>query len=100
MSKDASWSMKELRAALRLKRKGATCADIAPVLGKTAAAIEAKLKRYGKAPMLPVVRTRESAVGAAEAQTRRTACPRDLTGAICGDPPVGFSALDRKCGIS
>lgn len=23
---------------------------------------------------------------------------RDLTGAICGDPPVGYSALDRRVG--
>jgi hypothetical protein len=99
MAKSASWSMKELRQALRLKRKGVTSANIALVLGKTVPAIEAKLKCYGKgAVTVPSVGCGETPVNAAQGQIRRNAaCARDLTGAICGDPPIGYSALDRKC---
>jgi len=32
----------------------------------------------------------------AEAQRRAAAVPRDLTGMLLGDPPVGFSMLDRR----
>lgn len=32
----------------------------------------------------------------AERDRRASAPARNLTGAICGDPPVGFSALDRR----
>jgi hypothetical protein len=100
MAKGAAWSMKELRQALRLKRQGVTCADIAPVLGRTAEAIEAKLKCFGKSSVrVPIARSGERPASAAEEQIRRNAaCHRDLTGAICGDPPVGFSALDREFG--
>lgn len=27
---------------------------------------------------------------------RRASAPRSLTGIICGDPPIGFSALERR----
>lgn len=32
----------------------------------------------------------------AERDRRISAPARNLVGAICGDPPVGFSALDRR----
>jgi hypothetical protein len=100
MAKGASWSMKEIQQALRMKRQGVTCANIASVLGRTVAAIEAKLKGYGKTAVnVSIARSGERPVSAAEGQIKRNvACHRDLTGAICGDPPLGYSALDRKCG--
>jgi hypothetical protein len=30
--------------------------------------------------------------------TKRLIAPRTLTGSLCGDPPVGYSALDRRQG--
>jgi hypothetical protein len=98
MAKGAAWSIKELRQALRLKRQGVTCADIASVLGRTTEAIETKLKCFGKTRVgVPIARSGKRPVSAAEEQIERNfACHRDLTGAICGDPPVGFSALDRE----
>jgi len=46
MAKGVSWSMKELQQALRMKRKGATCAEIAVALGRSTAAVEAKFKSF------------------------------------------------------
>jgi hypothetical protein len=102
MAKGGSWSMKELQQALRMKRQGVPYADIASTLGRKVEAIEAKLKGYGKIPaIVPIARSGEKPASAAEGQTRRNvACHRDLTGAICGDPPLGYSALDGKGGIS
>lgn len=34
----------------------------------------------------------------ADMLARRSAPPRDLTGALMGDPPRGYSALDRRGG--
>ena len=34
----------------------------------------------------------------AECERRRVTAPRDLTAAVLGDPPPGFSALDRRGG--
>jgi hypothetical protein len=101
MSKCMSWSMKEFRQALRMKRQGATCADIALVLGRSAVAVEAKLNYRGKAHAnVTIARPNEGPASAIEEQVKRNAAHhRDLTGAICGDPPVGYSALDRKRGV-
>jgi hypothetical protein len=101
MAKNASWSMKELHHAIRMKRQGASCAKIAVALGKSAAAVEAKLKPGGMAPLrLPAQRLIEAAATRVMAEPiRRDGAPhRDLTGAICGDPAIGCSALDRKRG--
>jgi hypothetical protein len=43
MDKNASWSMKEFQQALRMKRRGVACADIALALGRRTASVEAKL---------------------------------------------------------
>jgi hypothetical protein len=100
MAKGVSWSMKELRQALRMKRQGATCADIAVALGRNAAAIEAKFQYWGKERVnIPVTHLIEGSTSPIEEQIKRNAAHyRDLTGAICGDPPIGYSALDRKRG--
>lgn len=44
MAKGASWSMKELQHAIRMKRRGAGYADIAVALGRRRDAVEAKLE--------------------------------------------------------
>jgi len=101
MAKGVSWSMKELQQALRMKRQGATCADMAVALGRSATAVEAKLKYWGKTRVnVPTIHLIKQPTSAIEEQIGRNAAHhRDLTGAICGDPPVGYSALDRKRGI-
>jgi hypothetical protein len=98
MAKGVSRSIKEFQQALRMRRQGVTCTNIAIALGRNAAAVEAKLKCCGKTPVnVPIAHRTEGPTGALEGQVERNAAyHRDLTGAICGDPPVGYSALDRK----
>ncbi len=43
MAKGTSWSMKELQQAIRMKRRGVACAEIAVALGRPMDAVEAKL---------------------------------------------------------
>ena len=102
MAKCISWSMKEFQQALRMKRQGATFADIAVALGRSTVAVEAKLKYCSKARVNgSIVRLIEGPASAVEEQVKRNAAHhRDLTGAICGDPPIGYSALDRKRGVA
>jgi hypothetical protein len=94
----ASWSMKEFQQALRMKRRGVTCANIAAALGRSTTAVEAKLKYCGKTPVkFPMTGPPEVPMSAIEEQIKRnTAHHRDLTGEICGDPPAGYSAFDRE----
>jgi hypothetical protein len=101
MAKGVSWSIKELQQAVRMKRQGATCADIAVALGRSAAAVEAKFKYWGKRRVnVPIAHLIERPTSTIEEQIKRNAARhRDLTGAICGDPPIGYSALDRTRGI-
>lgn len=49
MAKGASWSMKELQQAIRMKRRGVGYADIAVALGRRMDAVEAKLEFCSKA---------------------------------------------------
>jgi hypothetical protein len=101
MAKGVSWSMKELQQALRMKRQGASCADIAVALGRSAAAVETKFEYRGKTRVnVPIAPLIEGPTSVVEEQIKRNAAHhRDVTGAICGDPPIGYSALDRKRGL-
>jgi hypothetical protein len=97
----ASWSMKEFQQALRMKRRGATCADIADALGRTTTAVEAKFKYCGKAVTSSMALSPEGPTSAIKEQINQDATRhRDLTSVICGDPPAGYSALDRRGGKS
>jgi hypothetical protein len=97
MAKGASWSMKEFRRALRMKRQGVTCADIAHALGRNPAAVEAKLNCCKKTSAnVPIAHLTQGQIGPLEGQIKPNAAHhRNLTAAICGDPPIGHSALDR-----
>jgi hypothetical protein len=101
MAKGVSWSMKELQQALRMKRRGTTCADIGVALGRSTATVQAKLKYRGKTRVkISITHLIEGPTSTLEEQIKRNAAHhRDLTGSICGDPPVGYSALDRKRGV-
>ena len=93
-----SWSMKEFQQALRMKRRGATPADIGAALGKRTAAVEAKFRHCGRIPAtIPMTRSLEEPTSAIEEQIKRNAAHhRDLTGVICGDPPAGYLAAHRN----
>ena len=93
-----SWSMKEFQQALRMKRRGATCAEIGVALGRSPAAVEAKFKYCGKVPVtISMTRSLEEPTSAIEEQIKRNAAhDRDLTGVICGDPPTGYLAAYKK----
>jgi hypothetical protein len=93
-----SWSMREFQQSLRMKRRGATCADIGAALGGSLAAVEAKFKYCGRIPVtISMTRSLKEPTSAIEEQIRRNpAHHRDLTGVICGDPPTGFSAAYKN----
>jgi hypothetical protein len=93
-----SWSMKEFQQALRMKRRGATCAEIGVALGRSPAAVEAKFKYCGKVPVtISMTRSLEEPTSAIEEQIKRNAAhDRDLTGVICGDPPTGYLAAYKN----
>jgi hypothetical protein len=97
MAKSASWSMKEFQQALRMKRQGVSCADIATALGRNRAAVEAKLNCCKKASAkVPIAHLTQGQIAPLEGQIKpNTARHRNLTATICGDPPIGHSALDR-----
>ena len=108
MIKNASWSMKEIQHAIRMRRQGVSCADIAAALGKSVGAVEGKLN-HGAKTTVPKTTVKVSpprsvgapTPGATQEQIWRNGAPyRDLTGVICGDPAIGCSALDRKRGVA
>ena len=75
--------------------------QIAVELGRTESSVKSRFKyeqhsRDVKAPSVPFVRE-PIPDGVLREQARRlTATARDLAGAVFGDPPRGFSALDRR----
>ena len=103
MIKNASWSMKEIQHAIRMRRQGVSCADIAAALGKSVGAVEGKLNHGAKTTVKvsPPRSVGAPTPGATQEQIWRNGAPyRDLTGVICGDPAIGYSALDRKRGVA
>lgn len=80
---------------------GWSWAEIAGELGRTESGVKSKLKyeqasRAIKSPSVPFVREPVPCEVLAEQARRVCAGARDLAGAVFGDPPRGFSALDRR----
>ena len=74
-------------------------AGIALCLGKHFNSVAARLEFYGPSfwSRRPSGSLRASEYELAERDARRKAADRrDLTAVICGDPPPGYSALDRR----
>ncbi len=76
-------------------------AEIAVELGRTESGVKSKFKyesheRSVRAPSVPFVREPVPESVLVEQARRLTASARDLAGAVFGDPPRGFSALDRR----
>lgn len=116
------WTDADIATAKELFADGLTCRQIGERINRTAKAVRVKLKRLTWTPeqryefnrkerlrgkkyvarktvsgvrdMVTVVRRAPDDVLAD--REARYAAPRDLTGAFFGDPPQGFSALERR----
>jgi hypothetical protein len=97
-----AWSTSEIEKLMHLRTQlGWDFSAIAIELGRTESGVKSKYKyvlndRLIKAPALPGVRDPVPQQVLAEQARRLTAPARDLTGAVFGDPPSGWSALDRR----
>jgi len=81
--------------------EGRSWDEIATALGRTESGVKSKFKyqlhqREVKAPAVPFVREPVPSEVLLEQAKRLTATARDLAGSVFGDPPRGFSALDRR----
>lgn len=95
------WPDAEVERLFRLRLiEGWDWDAIARELGRTPSGVKSKFKyqQHNQATRAPSVPGRESVPeGVLKEQARRVvACARDLAGAVFGDPPVGFSALDKR----
>jgi hypothetical protein len=93
------WSDGEEATLRRMRDEGATRTSISAALGRSVSSIQAKIETMlrqtvGTAGDVTRVNVPESAL--VERARYLAAPPRDLTGFMLGDPPVGFSALERK----
>lgn len=96
------WPEAEVLELMRLRvHLGWGWAEIAVELGRTESGVKSKFKyelhqREVRAPSVPFVREPVPDSVLVEQARRLTASARDLAGAVFGDPPRGFSALDRR----
>lgn len=114
------WSDHEKEVASRMRGEGFTPSEIAERLDRSAQSVrghfqqigmdeEARVKlrarkrcysktvgRTGGARAGTVHPMRADPQALADRDYRLSMAPRDLTAAFCGDPPIGYSALDRR----
>jgi hypothetical protein len=104
------WTDSEWLTARRMKVADATAEQIAEALGRTIESVRSKFKNHGLPPPRLVSRPVDPAATEDDAPARRVDASaladrdaraaasrgRTLTQSIFGDPPPGFSALDRK----
>jgi hypothetical protein len=119
-----TWTAEQEQFILQMERDGFPHSEIARTVRRSRAAVGAKLWHLrnpdGKSRAMRIRQERRDAV---KGQPRRTAyagceyvdicsarpteemiadrdarhnAPRSITGTLMGDPPLGFSALDRK----
>lgn len=99
MTERRAWTPHELMRANAWRKAGHTYAEIGSWLGRPTKVVQAKLNYSMPANSGHIASSahRRSVKLLAEAQVRREAADRrDLTQTFFGDPPVGYSALDRK----
>jgi hypothetical protein len=91
-----SWTDEEVEHALGLRRLGLAVKQIALKIGRTELAVFSKFTEISHNSAQPqVCRVTPEALAAREAR-RDGYDRRDLTATFCGDPPVGYSALDDR----
>lgn len=123
MTRDSIWSSAEVEKLQTLMSLGMRRADIAEALGRTQKSIDGKVqylslsdeqrderrralrrRRMREAKESPRIHVNAQVVVSSRPthdviveRARRSDAPfRDLTAAIFGDPPVGYSALERR----
>jgi hypothetical protein len=98
------WSADELEQLVNLRRQaGLDWSEIAIRLDRTESGVKSKMKyiqyeaeRSAKQPSVPFEREPIPDSVLIDRARRLAASARDLTASICGDPPRGYSALDRR----
>lgn len=104
------WSQEELTLALQMLERGDDGAAFLKTFGRTKKAAEHRRDRVRNGCPAPKSnngpRARSMCLtngtrvivsdSALKDATRRAVAPRSLTAAIFGDPPEGYSALDRR----
>ncbi len=97
--KQPRWTAEEFAVARSLVESKATNEECIQALGRSLKACSEKV-RLGFAPEKVYFKTPAQAKipegVRAEAAKRSSARPRDLAGMIFGDPPQGYSALERR----
>jgi hypothetical protein len=94
-----AWTADETATLQRMLGAGATWRQVATELGRSMQSIKGKIETVykqsaGSAGDVRRIHVPETAL--VERDRYLAAPPRDLTGFMLGDPPVGFSALERK----
>lgn len=96
-----AWTEEECARAVAMRNQGMSIGKIADRLGRSFGSAQSQLMyrhedgtrvathNPGPAPSIP-----ESVL--ADRDRRMAMYPRDLTAALMGDPPVGYSALERR----
>ena len=97
------WNEDETNKAQTMKRNGHTLDEIGKALGRTANAVSRRLSYFNlsvatkKQPHNLTGYSMSVPADVLESREVRLAAPqRDLTGHLFGDPPVGYSALERR----
>ena len=98
------WTATDVARAWRMWERGFTYADIALVLGRKAKSVEAKIhyERYRGERRIHLENAGASRAPdfvLADRERRQEAkARRDTTAVFFGDPPPGYSALDKRKG--
>lgn len=102
LTEPVAWPPEEVARLFRLRQvEGRDWSEIARELGRTESGVKSKYKyelhsRDVRAPSVPFQREPVPELVLSE-QARRLCAPyRSQASAFCGDPPFGFSALDRR----
>jgi hypothetical protein len=91
------WTCEATSKLIAMRRDGATFAQIGAALGVHSDTANNKYKEIiGKSYVGSSDVVKPPTQAMLERDRRLAAPPRDLTGALMGDPGVGFSALERR----
>jgi hypothetical protein len=95
------WTAEQLEAARSLSARGFTYAEIGKKIGRSAKAVNSKMRfRYVGPVVHEVERVRIPEFVLMERDVRLSNSPRSLTAELLGDPLPGYSALDRRATLS
>lgn len=96
MSGAPSWTAEQVATARRLLASKATNEECLAVLGRSRRACYVRIARDGYAKIVIEDRRFPPPPSLIEEAEKRAKAPRTITGWLFGDPPPGYSALDRR----